>query len=140
MFSAAVDPDSYQQKEGGTAKCVGRTIRRKAYTAVRAGKTIRVKSACIKDRGAKGRWQTMMGMVGIGPLRSGDLTSLGYTTSAPAARRHQVIEMAVRKYGPGSTLRKLNAIATYTKRTAPSRSRTYKSDKNYVQKKYFTKK
>ena len=81
-----------------------------------------------------------MGMVGIGPLRSGDLTSLGYSATAPAAQRHQAIELAVRKYGPGSTLRKLNAVATYTKRTAPSRSKTYRTDKNYVQKKYFAKK
>ena len=135
-----MDPDSYQPLEGGTPKCPAGTIRRKAYKAVRAGKTIRVKSSCIKDRGAKGRWQTLMGMVGIGPLRSGDLTSLGYSASAPATQRHQAIEMAVRKYGPASTLRKLNAIATYTKRTAPSRSKTYRTDKNYVQKKYFPKK
>lgn len=140
MVNAAIDPDSYQPLEGGTPRCPSGTIRRKGYSAKRAGKTLRVKSSCIKDRGSRGRWQTLMGMVGIGPLRTGDLKSLGYDATAAAPQRHEAIEKAVRRYGPGSTLRKLNAIATYTKRTAPSRSKTYKTDKNYVQKKYFAKK
>lgn len=122
---------------GGVANCPVGKIRRKAYSSVRRGKTMRVKSSCIKDRGAPGRWQTVKGILGIGKLKRGDLKTLGYDPMASANVRHAAIERAVRRYGPGSTLRKLNAIATYTKRTVPSRSKTYRTDKNYVQKKYF---
>lgn len=121
---------------GGSRACPSGTIRRKGYSAVRRGKTFRVKSACIKDRGAPGRWQTVKNMLGIGPLRKGSLTSLGYRHTLPAAERHAVLDNVVRKYGRNSTIRKLNAIATYAKRTAPSRSLVYKTDMHYVQKKY----
>lgn len=106
------------------------------YTATRKGTTYRVKSACIKDRGAKGRWQTVRRMMGIGPLSRGDLTSLGYSHTKGTAERHAAIDTAVSKYGRASTIRKLNAIATYSKRTAPSRSAVYKRDMRYVQKKF----
>ena len=122
---------------GGVAKCPSGTIRRKAYSAVRNKKTIRVRSTCVKDRGAPGRWQTIKGILGIGKLKTGDLKTLGYDPMEPVELRHWAVERAVRRYGPKSTLQKLNAIATYTKRTNPSRSKTYRTDKNYVQKKYF---
>jgi hypothetical protein len=122
---------------GGTPRCPSGTIRRRAYTAKRRGTTYKVKSKCIKDRGAKGRWQTVKRMMGIGPLRKGDLTMFGYDHTKPASERHEALEKAVAKYGKVSTLRKVNAIATYTKRTAPSRSLVYKTDVHYLQKKHF---
>ena len=103
---------------------------------MRRGKTYRVKALCIKDRGAPGRWQTVKRMLGIGPLSRGDLTSLGYSHTKPTEQRHQVIDRAVSKYGRAATIRKLNAIATYSKRTAPTRSLVYKRDMRYVQKKF----
>lgn len=117
--------------------CPTGTIRRRGYTATRKGTTYRVTAKCIKDRGAKGRWQTMKRMMGIGPLRTGDLTAVGYDHTKSAEERHAALEKAVAKYGKVSTLRKVNALATYTKRTAPSRSRTYKTDVHYLQKKHF---
>lgn len=122
---------------GGSSACPTGTIRRRGYTAKRKGTSYRVKSKCIKDRGAKGRWQTVRGMKGIGPLRKGELTSVGYDHTKPSAERHAALEKAVEKYGKVSALRKVNALATYTKRTAPSRSRTYKTDVHYLQKKHF---
>jgi hypothetical protein len=76
------------------------------------------------------------GILGIGKLKRGVLRSLGYDHSDAAATRHAALDKAVRRYGRNSTVRKLNAIATYTKRTIPSASRIYKTDMHYVQKKY----
>lgn len=113
----------------------GRIFRR-GYTARRRGTTYRVPGKYITDRGAKGKWTSKTGLRGIGPLRKGDLTSLGYRHTLRASQRHAAITRAVQKYGRNSTLRKLNAIAVYSKRTAPSRSKVYKTDVHYVQKKY----
>jgi hypothetical protein len=78
--------------------------------------------------------------MGIGPLKEGDLTKVGYKTTLKAPTRRRVVDKAVKKYGKVSALRKLNAVAVYTKRRSPARSRTFKSDVRYVQKKYFGKK
>jgi hypothetical protein len=121
--------------KGGDA-CPPGMILRMGYTAKRKGTTYRVKRACIKDRGAKGRWQTVRRMMGIGPLSRGDLISLGYSHTKPATERHVALDTAVSKYGRAATIRKLNAIAVYSKRTAPSRASTYKTDMHYVQKKF----
>lgn len=117
----------------GAAACPAGKIRRRGYTTRKGS---HVKSACIKDRGAKGRWQTVRRMLGIGPLGTGDLTAFGYSHTKSTAARHEAIDKAVKKYGRNATIRKLNAIATYSKRTAPSRSLTYKRDMHYIQKKY----
>lgn len=120
-------------------------IRRKAYsrkaytrktgTSVRGS---RVRAHMIKDRGAKGKWKTVhMGAPGIGALKTGELASVGYSVGAKATTRRKAVDRAVKKYGPLSTLRKLNAVATYTRRTSPAKSRTFKSDVKYVQKKYY---
>jgi Family of unknown function (DUF5771) len=122
---------------GGAKLCPKGTIRRRGYEATRRNTTYRVKSSCIKDRGAKGRWQTVRRMLGIGPLRKGDLTSLGYSVHDDASTRHAALDKVVSRYGKVSALRKVNAIAVYSKRTAPSRARTYKTDMHYIQKKYF---
>lgn len=115
----------------------GRMITRKAYTARRRGKTIKVKAGPIRDVGAPGRWQTETGLRGIGPLKKGLLKAVGYDATAPAASRHAALDRAVAKYGRLSTLRKLNAVAVYTKRTVPSRSKTYKTDRNYIKKAFY---
>lgn len=96
----------------------------------------RSKASCIRDRGAKGRWQTVRRSKGIGPLKKGDLTAFGYSHTKPTAERHGALARAVAAYGRASTIRKLNAIAVYSKRTAPGRSATYTRDMHYVQKKF----
>lgn len=111
------------------------TILRKGYTAKRKGKTVRVKASRIRDRGAKGKWTSVHRTRGIGKLHTGDLSRVGYTVSAPANVRHRAIDRAIKRYGKTSTLRKLNAVGVYTRRTAPTKSRTFTSDVHYVQKK-----
>ena len=113
----------------------GRTIRRKGYTARRRGKTVRVRSGLIKDVGAPGKG--LKGGPGIGKLKEGQLSSLGYSVGDKASTRRRAVDRAVGKYGKLSALRKLNAVAVYTRRTSPKKSKTFKSDVRYVQKKYY---
>lgn len=121
---------------GGAAKCPAGKIRRSGYTATRRAKGLfgklrgtkyTVKSTCVKDVGKAGHGTPL-----IGKLKKGDLVDVGYDHSKSAASRHESLAKAVAKYGRLSTLRKLNAIATLTKNTAPSRSMTYRTDRNYV--------
>ena len=121
---------------GGSPACSSGYIRRSGYTARRRGTSYRVKSKCIKDRGAKGKWRVVRRMLGIGSLSKGDLTAFGYSHLRGTADRHQALDKAVRRYGRAKTIRKLNAIATYSKRTGPSRAKTYRTDMRYVQKKF----
>lgn len=118
---------------------LGRTIRRRAYTRKaytrKSGISVRgsrVPSRRIRDVGAPGK-----GGPGIGKLRKGLMSSLGYSVNARATTRHRAVDRAVKKYGKLSTLRKLNAVAVYTRRTSPVKSRKFKSDVKYVQKKYY---
>lgn len=121
------------------------TIRRKAYTRKaytrKSGISVkgsRVPARFIKDVGAKGKWKyEHFGAPGIGSLKPGLMKAVGYSVDSKASTRHKAVDEAVKKYGKLSTLRKLNAVATYTRRTSPSKSRVFKSDVKYVQKKYY---
>jgi hypothetical protein len=83
----------------------------------------------------KTEWQKRTGMQGIGPLKKGPLKAVGYEVTDPKTRRHAAVDRAIKKYGKLSTLRKLNAVAVYTRRSSPGKSRTFKSDVRYVQRK-----
>lgn len=106
-----------------------RTIRRRAYTT---RKHIHVKSALVKDMGAIGKWHGPT--EGIGPLKKGELSSKGYFVKNKPKSRHRSLKKVVRSVGALSTFRKLNAIATYTKRTSPQKSKTFKRDSKWVKK------
>lgn len=70
----------------------------------------------------------------IGPMKKGELTRYGYKSSAPRTVRRNALRKAVQTYGATSTFRKVNALETLTKNTAPSRSKTYRADRNWVRK------
>jgi hypothetical protein len=127
-------PDRGAQVDGGfLMKGFGRRIRRRAYTRKNG---TRVPARLIRDVGAPGKWSyENMGAPGIGKLGKGSLTSLGYSSSAPTKTRRRAVDRAIKTYGKLSTLRKLNAVAIYTRRTSPAKSRVFKSDVRYVQKK-----
>ena len=110
----------------------GYIVRRK-YVARRRGKTVRVPARRITDRGARGKWRTLHGP-GIEIKREGDLSRVGYSVAAPATRRHVAIRKAVRAYGPTSTFRKLQAVATFTKRTSKGKSRKFATDRDWLKK------
>ena len=61
----------------------------------------------------------------IGPLKKG--TMMGYTAKGKTTTRR-------------NTLRKLNAVSVYTKRTAPKTSRTFRRDRNWVRKTFLSRK
>ena len=61
----------------------------------------------------------------IGPLKKGTL--MGYTAKGKTTTRR-------------NTLRKLNAVSVYTKRTAPKTSRTFRRDRNWVRKTFLSRK
>ena len=112
-----------------------RTIRRRAYTRKNG---TRVRARMVRDMGAPGKWQyEHMGAPGIGKLKEGPLAAVGYSVSKKTSTRRKAVDEAVKRYGKLSTLRKLNAVAVYTRRTSPAKSRAFKSDVKYVQKKYY---
>jgi hypothetical protein len=111
----------------------GRKITRRAHWRYIRGMKIRVPARKIKDVGAPGKWSAKHGP-GIGELKPGGL--MGYTPAASKTSRHSALRKAVKKVGALSTFRKLNALATYTKRTAKSKSKVAKTDRNWVKKTY----
>ena len=70
----------------------------------------------------------------IGPLKKGTL--MGYSTHMKAPARHKTLRKVIKKVGPLSTFRKLNAISVLTKRTAPKSSRKMKTDRKWVKKNF----
>lgn len=70
----------------------------------------------------------------IGELKEGSLKKVGYSATKGKTLRHKAIRKAVKRYGPLSTFRKLNAVSILTKRTAKGKSRTFKADRNWVKK------
>lgn len=82
-------------------------------------------------KGGSSKWEKKHGP-GIGELTPGGL--MGYSTSMSKTARHKKLRKAVKAAGPLSTFRKLNALSTYTKRTAKGKSKTAKADRNWVKK------
>ena len=76
---------------------------------------------------------------GIGMLEKGDLSKKGYSVKKGKTARHRALKKVVRAEGPLSTFRKLNAVSTYTKNTSPSKSKTFKRDRNWVKKTFMNK-
>ena len=70
----------------------------------------------------------------IGPLKEGLLKKVGYSASASKTRRRAAVKRAVKKYGRTSTIRKLNAVAVYTRKRSPGTSRKFKTDMKFAQK------
>lgn len=127
------EPDYVPQVSTETSKPGGRRITRRAHWRYIRGMKIRVPAKKVKDMGAKGKWAELHGP-GIGKLKPKGL--MGYSTTLSKTSRHSKLRKAVKKTGALSTFRKLNALATYTKRTAKSKSRTAKTDRNWVKKTY----
>jgi hypothetical protein len=115
-----------------TQKCTRGTIRRASYTRrSKSGKRVCVASRCIRNRGAPGK-----GPNRIGTLKKGLLSKYGYTSQKLVGERRAALAKAVGAYGPLSVLRKLNAVAVYTRRTAPAVSAIFKADMTWVRSSY----
>ena len=69
---------------------------------------------------------------GIGELKKCELH--GYRAKNSKTSRRKSLRKTVRSVGALSTFRKLNALAVYTKNSAPTKSKTIKTDRNWVKK------
>lgn len=135
-------PQGYIKRKGYTrryrpnVKESGFTVRRsgKVFTVRPKASTIRVNSACIKNRGLPGK-----GPVegeGIGKLRKGELIKYGYQYRLSDSLRHAALKNAIKRYGALSVFRKLDAVAKLSMRTAPDASEIFKKDRNWVRSHY----
>lgn len=112
-------------------------IMRSAYTRkTKSGKKIHVPAGLIKNVGNPGKGYQGNDGPGIGELHSGDLTKFGYENVAhlSVSERHKALEKAVKEYGALDVMRKLIAVSTYSKHTAPGSSKIFKSDASWVKK------
>ena len=117
--------------------CPSGYVKRAAFMRyTKRGKHSLVPEQCIKNIGAPGKGYR--GGPGIGPLRKGELTKYGYKNVAAMSTedRHVALEKAVAAYGPLSTWRKLNAVAVYTRRTAPGVSKVFKADMDWIRREF----
>jgi hypothetical protein len=78
------------------------------------------------------------GKPGIGRLRSGELAKYGYTEvqKLSESARHTALARAIEEFGALGVWRKLNAVSVYTRRVAPSASRVFKADMDWIRVKY----
>ncbi len=116
-------------------KCPKGSMSRRSYIS-KSGK--KVKATCIKSKSyrAKGLSPKSGFMRSMSPFskhRSGSLTKLGYKLHSPKSSRHASLRRAVKKYGAGATVKKLNFARVSTKNTYPKNSAVYASDVRYVQ-------
>ena len=126
-------------RKGYTRRAHSRsTFSRKRNVHVRRTtvKRSRVSESRIPDQGAPGKWQEVNKSHGIEIKHPGALSSVGYSVVSKPTRRHSALRKAVRKFGPLSTFRKLQAVGTYTKRTSKGRSKKFMADRNWVRKTY----
>lgn len=126
----------YVRRFSSGVKATGYTVKRKSGTTYKVypkKKRTFVKSACVKDRGLKGK--AAPGEQ-IGPLRKGELRKYGYIYRLPTDQRHSALRKAVTAYGPLSVYRKLNAVAKLAVRTAPDASKAFKADRNWIRETY----
>ena len=114
-------------------------ILRSAYTRKsKSGKVTHVPAGMIKNVGLPGKGYQGNDGPGIGELHSGDLAKYGYEHVANLSvdARHKALKKAVNEYGALDVMRKLVAVSTYSKRTAPASSKLFKSDAAWVKKNF----
>lgn len=122
----------YTRKFRPTVKASGFTVRRKGtvYTVRPKANSIRVPPSCIKDRGLPGKGP--IEGEGIGKLRKGELIKYGYQYRLSDSLRQAALRKAIKRYGPLSVYRKLDAVAKLSLRTAPDASKIFAMDRNWI--------
>ncbi len=116
-------------------KCPKGSMSRRSYIS-KSGK--KVKATCIKSksyraRGLPPRSGFMRSMSPFSKHRSGSLTKYGYKLHSPKSSRHEALRRAVKQYGVGATVKKLNFARVRTKYTYPQNSAIDASDVSDVQ-------
>ena len=111
---------------------VSATKGRPSYTYVRKSSKTKVRPSYAYDVGTIGQSKSR-----IGPLKHGMLTRFGYHPVEAKTNRRKALSKGVSKgEKPLAVMRRLIAISTLTKRTAPRASRIYKQDAMWVRSKY----
>jgi hypothetical protein len=123
----------YTRKFRPSVKASGFTVRRKGtvYTVRPKANTIRVPPSCIQNHGLPGK-----GPVegeGFGKLRKGELIKYGYQYRLSDSLRQSALKKAIKRYGPLSVYRKLDAVAKLSLRTAPDANKIFVRDRDWVQ-------
>lgn len=131
-------PKGYILRKGYTRKfrqsiaTSGYTVRRKGkvYTVRPKMSVVKVKPACIKDRGLPGKGP--LEGEGIGKLRKGELIKYGYQYRLSDSLREKALKKAIKVYGALSVYHKLDAVAKLSLRTAPDASKIFIRDREWV--------
>lgn len=113
-------------------KCKPGYKRRSAYYVKRHNHKQVVSAGCIRNKKKKRTIRKK-----IGPLNKGTLRKFGYHTTESSSERQKALAAAVKKIGWLPVFRKLNAVAILTKRTSPTKSKIFQTDKAWVRKKYY---
>jgi hypothetical protein len=123
----------YTRKFRPSVKASGFTVRRKGtvYTVRPTANTIRVPPSCIKNRGLPGKGP--IEGEGFGKLRKGELIKYGYQYRLSDSLRQSALKKAIKRYGPLSVYRKLDAVAKLSLRTAPDANKIFVRDRDWVQ-------
>ena len=124
---------SYVQTRRPMVIRVKKTRAHKAYSYYRPGGKSRVQATLIVNRGKPGKGPKV-----IPVTRPGMLSAYGYSVSKSPLARHRALTKAI-TYGAQKALavfHRLQAIATLSKRTLPSYTRTYRYDRNYIGRKF----
>ena len=107
----------------------------KPTTFRRKGRTIKRRRYCYntKDRGKRGRGPKLIEI-----SKSGALVSLGYSARAPLKKRRAALKKAVRKYGPTTVYKMLNAQYVLRKRVQRDLGETFRRDRNWVKREFMS--
>jgi hypothetical protein len=121
-------------KSRSIGRCSRGYIRRSPYVrrsyVRKSGSPVRrsiVPSGCIRDLGKKGKGSPL-----IPPLKAGELKHYGYSTLLPQEERRASLKRASRDLTPLSVFRKLNAVATLTRNTNPTKYKKFIADRDWV--------
>lgn len=118
---------------------------KKAYTMVRDGKKIKVKSSkvapsLVKDKGKPGK--TPKSKKVLPKLEKNVLGKYGYhdVKHMSSVERHDALKKAVKAKGVRKTYGHIIVAASYVKNTSPSTYKKMRSDVKWMHKKYYSKK
>ncbi len=115
-------------------KCPKGSVFRRGFSfySNRVGRTVKVKSSCIKSKGSL-RSRGKKPIRAIPPLHAGTLTQFGFRVKETEAARHQALKKAAKSLGSSEVIRKLNALRVLTRNTRPEQSRISDKGMRYVQ-------
>lgn len=75
---------------------------------------------------------------GIGTLKKGLLSSTGYSIKLKTKTRRQSLKKLLKKETPLKIFHQLNAVSIFNKNSAPTKSKLFKQDRNWIKKKFLS--